>query len=191
MPIRTSSFTSRYNGISNVLINEVNVSEAYNPANPPKDIIYKKYQAIWDTGATNTVITPQVVKDCGLKPIGMTTVHTAGGIKETNTYLVNILLVNKVEVYQVKVTECEISTPANVLIGMDIISKGDFAVSNKDGKTVFSFRIPSVECIDFVKHPYKEKPIRVTKKTGRNEPCPCGSGKKYKNCCLNKDQSVS
>jgi len=23
-------------------------------------------------------------------------------------------------------------------------------------------------------------------KTGRNEPCPCGSGKKYKNCCLNK-----
>lgn len=25
-------------------------------------------------------------------------------------------------------------------------------------------------------------------KTGRNEPCPCGSGKKYKQCCLPKDQ---
>ena len=24
---------------------------------------------------------------------------------------------------------------------------------------------------------------RVCKKVGRNEPCPCGSGKKYKNCC--------
>ena len=24
------------------------------------------------------------------------------------------------------------------------------------------------------------------KLTGRNEPCPCGSGKKYKNCCGNK-----
>lgn len=23
-------------------------------------------------------------------------------------------------------------------------------------------------------------------KTGRNEPCPCGSGKKYKKCCINK-----
>ncbi|MCL6591559.1 MAG: SEC-C domain-containing protein [Firmicutes bacterium] len=23
-------------------------------------------------------------------------------------------------------------------------------------------------------------------KTGRNEPCPCGSGKKYKKCCLGK-----
>jgi hypothetical protein len=25
-------------------------------------------------------------------------------------------------------------------------------------------------------------------KIGRNDPCPCGSGKKYKNCCLNKDK---
>ena len=25
------------------------------------------------------------------------------------------------------------------------------------------------------------------KKIGRNEPCPCGSGKKYKNCCFKKD----
>lgn len=24
-------------------------------------------------------------------------------------------------------------------------------------------------------------------KIGRNEPCPCGSGKKYKNCCFKKD----
>lgn len=26
----------------------------------------------------------------------------------------------------------------------------------------------------------------IYKKVGRNEPCPCGSGKKYKKCCLNK-----
>ena len=28
----------------------------------------------------------------------------------------------------------------------------------------------------------KEEPV-VTEKVGRNAPCPCGSGKKYKNCC--------
>ncbi len=28
--------------------------------------------------------------------------------------------------------------------------------------------------------------VRETKKIGRNDPCPCGSGKKYKNCCLKK-----
>ncbi|MBR2386384.1 SEC-C domain-containing protein [bacterium] len=26
----------------------------------------------------------------------------------------------------------------------------------------------------------------LPKDVGRNDPCPCGSGKKYKNCCLNK-----
>ncbi|MCH6569643.1 MAG: SEC-C domain-containing protein, partial [Acidobacteria bacterium] len=25
--------------------------------------------------------------------------------------------------------------------------------------------------------------VRNTRKVGRNEPCPCGSGKKYKKCC--------
>lgn len=29
----------------------------------------------------------------------------------------------------------------------------------------------------------KRTPKKVTKKIGRNDPCPCGSGKKYKNCC--------
>ena len=27
----------------------------------------------------------------------------------------------------------------------------------------------------------------MNKSVGRNDPCPCGSGKKYKKCCLNKD----
>ena len=29
----------------------------------------------------------------------------------------------------------------------------------------------------------KQKPVKAGKKIGRNEPCPCGSGKKYKRCC--------
>jgi uncharacterized protein YecA (UPF0149 family) len=31
---------------------------------------------------------------------------------------------------------------------------------------------------------YKRSKIyHAPKKIGRNDPCPCGSGKKYKNCC--------
>ncbi len=26
---------------------------------------------------------------------------------------------------------------------------------------------------------------------GRNEPCPCGSGKKYKKCCLDRDEALA
>jgi len=41
------------------------------------------------------------------------------------------------------------------------------------------------------KAPAKPKTIRRDgKKTGRNSPCPCGSGKKYKQCCLEKDQAA-
>jgi preprotein translocase subunit SecA len=29
----------------------------------------------------------------------------------------------------------------------------------------------------------KDKPQVKRAKIGRNDPCPCGSGKKYKNCC--------
>ena len=34
-----------------------------------------------------------------------------------------------------------------------------------------------------------KKPVRKTaaEKVGRNDPCPCGSGKKYKNCCMDKN----
>ena len=34
-----------------------------------------------------------------------------------------------------------------------------------------------------------KKPVtkKAEEKVGRNDPCPCGSGKKYKNCCLGKE----
>ena len=33
----------------------------------------------------------------------------------------------------------------------------------------------------------KKQPVRKTNKVGPNDPCPCGSGKKYKKCCRDKD----
>ena len=37
----------------------------------------------------------------------------------------------------------------------------------------------------------KRQPVVKKVKVGRNDPCPCGSGKKYKNCCLDKDLAQS
>ena len=36
----------------------------------------------------------------------------------------------------------------------------------------------------------KKQPIRKEKKVGPNDPCPCGSGKKYKKCCMRKEKSA-
>ena len=35
----------------------------------------------------------------------------------------------------------------------------------------------------------KKQPVRKEKKAGPNDPCPCGSGKKYKKCCMQKDKA--
>ena len=76
-----------------------------------------------------------------------------------------------------------------MLIGMNIINLGDFSVSKYQGKTVFSFRVPSAGCTDYVAMANAHTPVKVGKKPGRNDPCPCGSGAKYKNCCGKNKQN--
>ena len=43
--------------------------------------------------------------------------------------------------------------------------------------------LPEEKLIEIIKEYKKSKTVHVEKKPGRNEPCPCGSGKKYKKCC--------
>ena len=40
-----------------------------------------------------------------------------------------------------------------------------------------------IKALEILLNPLKTK--IAEKKVGRNEPCPCGSGKKYKKCCGN------
>ncbi|MCD6436175.1 MAG: SEC-C domain-containing protein [Clostridiales bacterium] len=43
-----------------------------------------------------------------------------------------------------------------------------------------------------VKKEYRDSKVIISKvKIGRNDPCPCGSGKKYKKCCMAKDQAMN
>lgn len=141
--------------------------------------------AIWDTGATNSVVTIKLAQQLGLSPAGKTNVRGVHGTKMVNKYFVNLTLNNKEISLDIPVTECDDLSADNsigMLIGMDIISKGDFAITNFQGKTVMSFRVPSIEKVDYVAQMNLHSPAS-NKKIGRNEKCPCGSGKKYKNCC--------
>jgi hypothetical protein len=153
------SFSTVYNGISNVLANKVLISQPFTPTQGQIDSSganCKEYMAIWDTGATGTVITNKVIQECNLNPIGVIEVHGIGGPIRANQFLINVWLPNKVIVPNIRATVGEL-IDTDVLIGMDIINKGDFAVTNVNGRTVFSFRIPSVEQIDFVNKPFKPK----------------------------------
>ena len=188
--MESTSFTLQAERILNVLTTPCNVSIAYNPHDlKAKNQPYptpKKYIAIWDTGATGSVISEKVVKELGLQPAGFVPIYHAGGCGTFPWYKVNIMLPNNVGFYEIKVTQAKL-TSADVLIGMDIISSGDFSITNVDNKTTFSFRVPSVKRIDYVEEQRNlqktQQPITVPKKVGRNDLCPCGSKKKYKYCC--------
>ncbi len=138
-----SSFTTSYGYKSNRLINE-----AYIRANG-EDMYAPNAQ--WDTGATGTCISKAVVDRLGLVPVSQTMIYTPSGDRVLDVYVVDIVLRNNVMVKDVLVIGTEIGNQGiDLLIGMDIIGLGDFAVTNLNGETQFSFRIPSAEKIDFV-----------------------------------------
>ncbi|MBO4308134.1 MAG: SEC-C domain-containing protein [Bacteroidales bacterium] len=140
----------------------------------------KTVTAIWDTGAEISAISNRVATELGLTPVNIARNITAAGEISVYIYAVNIFLPNNVNFAMVPVTGNDLGD-VDMLIGMDIISKGDFSITNVGGKTTFSFRIPSMERIDYVTAATPQ-PIVKAKEPGRNDPCPCGSGKKYKNC---------
>lgn len=143
-------------------------------------------KGIWDTGAQSSVITKSAAKALGLKPIRKAMVTGVHGAKEVNVYYVNITLNNKSITLNAQVTECEelsADHETGMLIGMNIISMGDFSITNYGGNTVMSFRVPSLQVIDFVNGIKTSTPLVKDKIPGRNDPCSCGSGKKFKNCC--------
>jgi peptide deformylase len=54
----------------------------------------------------------------------------------------------------------------------------------------FLHEVDHLEGMLIIDRQVKSKPIvRVTSKIGRNDKCPCGSGKKYKKCCLLKQEA--
>ena len=156
--MKQQAFVFTYDGLVRVLHTKVAVFPPLTFDEMKNKKINLNYLAIWDTGATNSAITKKVVDELGLKATGVREVRHADGKSVSNTYLVNILLPGGLMVGNVRVTEVKLIPDDNtkdewqpqVLIGMDIIGIGDFAVTNSDGKTTMSFRTPSITKINFV-----------------------------------------
>ena len=126
--------------------------------------------ALWDTGATNSMISDAVVKQCGLVPISYTDIHHAQGTTQNvAVYLANIVLASRITIPGVRVAIGKLRNGIDVLVGMDIISRGDFAITRPNGRTQFSFRIPAEANIDFVK---EDGPRNVMNAKGSTTPSP-------------------
>lgn len=142
--------TIHFEGRALEITTEAKVSMAYdatrmqNLPHPP----YESCRATWDTGAMNTVITPMLAHKLGLASLGLVKMQHANGVSLVNTYMVNVLLPNKMEVHSLYVMEGAMAD-TDMLIGMDVITLCDFAITNRGGKTTFSFDIPSNHLTDY------------------------------------------
>lgn len=162
------AFTLKNSAIIGQLITPCVVSEAFDPnvmtSARPRGI---RFMGLWDTGATGSMITTRVATALGLTPSGMCQTYHAQGVSYVNTYLINIGLLNGIQIYNLKVSEGNLPDGIDLLIGMDIISLGDFSITHKNGGTTFSFQIPSTHEYDFVKQIENGIGIKKTKKRGK------------------------
>jgi len=82
--------------------------------------------------------------------------------------------------------------------GFDMFEQMNEAIREEIIKRLFAFRLKTEEELKREQvakimaagsddGTVKKQPVQKKTKVGRNDPCPCGSGKKYKNCCLDKD----
>ena len=153
-PMKILAFTSKFVGRTLTLSTKVEISEPHHPDWGTPQPENHEYVAIWDTGATKSVISTKVAKAMGLLPTGQTIQKTANGEREALLYTVNIYLPNSVVFVAAEVIDGIME--AEILIGMDIIGAGDFAVTHKYGNTVMSYQMPSDTNINFV-HDLKQR----------------------------------
>jgi hypothetical protein len=56
------------------------------------------------------------------------------------------------------------------------------------GRTIFP--LAKDESLDYCPRLDSTQPDPTPKRVGRNDPCPCGSGKKYKRCCARSSEAA-
>lgn len=139
---RHEAFFFEYDGVVNALLTPVKLMTPTLTHQFTPDKATYQCNALWDTGATNTVITQVAAQSIGIQPTGQAPSIGVHGRKIVNTYLVDIILPNNVLFPNINVTEGFLGDNIAILIGMDIIQAGDFVIANANGKTRFSYCCP-------------------------------------------------
>ncbi len=187
LPAPFQAFTAKFSGRADRIITAVSVSQAFDPRKPPTPLPRESNTtALWDTGASKSVISVDLAKSLALVPVGKAQVNHAAGSVLSPTHLVNFKLPNQVGIAGALVTEFSKSLAGgfDAIVGMDIITIGDLSITNVAGTTWVSFRTLSCVAIDYVAEANRLRFAGV----GRNDPCPCGKtdpkGKrvKFKRC---------
>ena len=133
-----STYIKAFKGKVGILRTEIRIASSLGKTPKSKGL---PCDAIWDTGATMTVVDRRAARSLGLVPVDRCYVATANGRYEAPVYLIDVLLPNQVLLEGVSATGGSLHD-CQALIGMDIITLGDFLVTNAPDTNLL-FRIPS------------------------------------------------
>lgn len=182
--MRTTGYTRNYG----LIVNQLLIDCAVMKPQESTDGITQNLKALWDTGAQITCISQKVVDSLGLQPEGTTTITGAEDKPfKTDVYGVQLVMGNFV-IPCLQVAKLPmVNQKHDMIIGMDVICKGDLSITNFNGNTCLTFREPSVEMIDYVSEiTMFNKCLKIHNIKAshhiKNDLCACGSKKKYDNC---------
>ncbi len=100
-------------------------------------------KAVWDTGATSSMISAALARKLTLAPTGTIQIAGVHGVQNARCYSVDIVFGNKFMIPSVKVSEASDFGGFDMLVGMDIISKGKMVIDGTDGKLKVCFQFPA------------------------------------------------
>lgn len=167
-PTDRKAFTVRFPGLVQVIMTPVFVAEHDRRQSAQRQLPESEsVMAIWDTGASHSAISKRLATKLGLVPTNKRRITGVHGTNLCNAFYVDIYLPNRTYL-SLEVTEVDgLVGPADVLIGMDIIAIGDFAISRDDGKSIVTWQIPSTHCFDFTDEVEQER-RKIAQKAQQN-----------------------
>ena len=135
----------KFSGIQKRIITPVNI---YNTLCDKQK--FSLENALWDTGATISAITPKLVKELNFIPAGTMAISGITGALDVEFILAAIQLPDGIFRQNIKMAVCDFSQNINIILGMDIITLGDFELFHGNNCTVFSFVSPPSSKIKFI-----------------------------------------
>jgi hypothetical protein len=132
----------QFTGVPNRIATAVYIYRTSLADTPPFTI-----KGIWDTGAQKSIITPYLAGLLKAQPVNHIVMGGVTGKRPADIVMITLKIPNHGIYRNLEVAVCPFNTDPNsdthVLIGMDIITQGDFVLSNGDGYTLFSFAVPA------------------------------------------------
>ena len=101
--------------------------------------------AIWDTGATSSMISQRTAKELQLSPHGTVKVSGVHGVENANIYTVDLVFNNGYKIPNIQVSEAGNNAGFDILVGMDVINRGIFiidGVNHAENGCQIAFALP-------------------------------------------------